>query len=71
MRRQRRISEFGEAEFLSALFHNALRRLEGRALAVFPSPVTQRAERLGLFYWMPGMEGRLSKPFCSSSSVGT
>jgi hypothetical protein len=34
MRRQRRISEFGEAEFLSALFHNALRRLEGRALEV-------------------------------------
>ena len=38
MRRQRRISEFGEAEFLSALFHNALRRLEGRALEVLTFP---------------------------------
>ncbi len=36
MRRQRRISEFGEAEFLGASFHDAPRRLEGRALEVLP-----------------------------------
>ena len=34
MRRQRRISEFGEAEFLGASFHDAPQRLEGSALEV-------------------------------------
>mgnify|MGYP007128679058 CR=1 FL=1 len=41
MRRWRRIAEFGEAEFLGASFHDAPRRLEGRALEVLPFPTKQ------------------------------
>ena len=49
MRRWRRIAEFGEAEFLGASFHDAPRRLEGRALEVFPhAPAPPRAWDLPL-----------------------